>query len=222
MAERHPDYKIIAINLFFHGGSQLKPPFALKPTEWKLYFDTLLTKEDIEQFSVLGYSMGGRFALTTLKLYGSQIAHFYLVAPDGLVIGNWYRFATSSKLQRMLFKSMLASYPIFLAIAKFLSNIGVLNKGLLKFAQTHLSSKEERRRVYQSWICFRRLSLTPFEFDKITRKHNIKAEIVLGNYDRVIPIKRIEPTLISSKLLTLKKVDVTHHKLFYYDFLDTQ
>ncbi len=219
LAKRYEGYRIIAINLFFHGKSNLNPPVALNENDWKLYLDKLFLKESVERFSVIGYSMGGRFALTTLQHFAAQMDYLYLIAPDGLVEGNWYRFATGSKTQRLLFKTVLRSYPSFLAIAKSLSNMGVLNKGLLKFAQVHLQSKEERNRVFNSWICFRKLVLSPKKLHKISLQHKVTVRIILGNYDRVIPVKRIVPKLIISPFITLQKVDITHHKLFYFDFL---
>lgn len=165
--------------------------------------------------------MGGRFALTTLSLYPKQVDNLYLIAPDGLVEGNWFRFATSSKLQRLLFKSVINFYSIFLVFAKSLSNMGILNKWLLKFSQVHLQDKVERKRVYNTWTSFRSLTLSPKELHYISTEYKIGTLIILGNFDRVIPIKRIEPKLVKSPYLTLKKVDVTHHKLFYYNFLDT-
>ncbi len=183
--------------------------------------DRLIQIESIADFSVMGYSMGGRFALTTFSLYPKQINKLYLVASDGLVEGNWYKFATSSLLQRLLFRSVLNSYSTVLALSKNLSKIGVLNKGLLKFAQIHLEQKEDRKRVFRTWTSFRKLTLSAKKMHVISNKHKILVLIVLGNYDRVIPIKRIEPKLIKSQYLTLKKVDITHHKLFYFDFFDS-
>jgi len=199
----------------------LQNPFPLVKKVWEEFFDQVLIKESINRFSVIGYSMGARFALTTLSIYAKQIDNLYLVAPDGLVQGNWYRFATRNKLQRLLFKLVLNSYPLFLKIAKLLSKLGVLNKGLLKFAQVHLQHKEERERIYITWVSFRKLVLAPSELHKITKKYKIGTKIILGNYDRVIPIKRIEPKLITSDFLILIKVYVTHHKLFFYNFLNT-
>lgn len=192
----------------------------LSPQDWKSYFEKLIKKESIETFSIVGYSMGGRFALTTFKHFSHKIEHLYLVAPDGLVSGNWYKFATGSHVQRLLFKSVLNSYSTFLAFAKSLSKIGMLNKGLLKFSSMHLQNKEERNRVYNTWTSFRLLNLSPIELDSISKKHKISIDLILGNYDRVIPIKRIEPQLLKSSYLNVKKVSITHNKLFYYNFLE--
>jgi pimeloyl-ACP methyl ester carboxylesterase len=221
LGKQHPNYKVIAINLFFHGNSFLNPIIKLQPCDWKLYMDKLIKEEAINRFSIMGYSMGGRFALITLSLYGSQTDKLYLIAPDGLVEGNWYRFATRSRSQRKLFRLVLNSYPTFLAISKFLSKIGLINKGLLKFAQVHLQNKDERTRVYNTWTCFRLLNLSPNKLHTILKTYKIPTEIILGNYDRIIPLKRIESKVNDNSCFTIKKVPITHHKLFYYNFLDT-
>ena len=165
--------------------------------------------------------MGGRFALTTFYLFPEKVDNLYLIAPDGLVEGNWFRFATGGNLQRRLFKSVLHSFPTFLVIAKSLSKMGILNKGLLKFAKVHLQNIKERERVYNTWTSFRNLKVSPKELYTISTQYRIKTMIILGNYDRVIPIKRIEPKLIKTKFLILKKEPISHHKLFYYNFLNT-
>lgn len=183
--------------------------------------DKIIKEESIEKFTVVGYSLGGRFALTTLSLYTALIDKVYLIAPDGLVEGNWYLLATGSKIQRLLFKSVLNSYSSFLIIANWLSKFGLLNKGLFKFAQVHLQNKQERDRVYNSWTCFRLLKLSPQKLLAISDFNKIKTTVILGTYDRIVPIKKIEPKLIKSPFLTLKKVSITHYKLFYYNFLDT-
>lgn len=221
LADRHKKQRIIAINLFFHEKSYLNPAKPILPNDWKQYMNVILENESVEEFSIVGFSMGSRFALTTLALYPKMVNKIYLLAPDGLIEGSWYRFTTGNYVQRSLFKTVLSTYPTFLAIAKFLTKIGLLNKGLLKFAQIHLQTSEERTRVYNTWVYFRKLALSPKSLHSISTAYTIPIKVILGNFDRVIPISRIEPPLIKSDLLTVKKVDITHNKIFYYDFLDT-
>lgn len=220
LAKAYPSYKIVGVNLFFHQNSYLRPVIPLKAGQLKSFFDTLIETEFPDKFSIVGYSMGGRFALTVLKLLPQKINSIYLLAPDGLVDGEWYRFATKTSLQRRVFKNSLNSYPTFLWFAKSLSKAGFLNKGLLKFTEIHLKNKEERVRVFNTWTNFRFLKLPPQEFQAIINKHKIKALVVLGMFDRVIPIRRIAPHLTESTYLEVRKVPVTHNKLFYYNFLD--
>lgn len=220
LSKQHTTYRLISINLFFHENSQLNPNQILSPTSWNLYLEKLIQIESIKRFSVVGYSMGGRFALATLSLCANQIDELFLIAPDGLVEGFWFKFATKNKTQRGLFKAVLKSYPTFLIIANSLSKLGFLNKGLLKFAKAHLHSKTERNRVYNTWTSFKELRLSPTKLNQALEDYKINCFLILGNCDRVIPIKRIEPRMTESHWLKIQKIPVSHHKLFYYNFLD--
>lgn len=220
LSRAYPNYKIVAVNLFFHGESYLRPKHVLENLQLRQFLTPIIEEEFDNKFSVIGYSMGGRFALATLNLFPENINQIYLLAPDGLVEGNWYKIATRTQWQRKTFKKALASYPKLLSMAMLLSNMGALNKGLLKFAQIHLKDRENRDRVYNTWTCFRNLKLSPGQFHYLLNRYGIKATLVLGQYDSVIPIKRIIPKLIESQYLTILQIPITHNKLFYYNFLD--
>ncbi len=219
LANEHLEYRVISINLFFHGNSVLPATKLLTPLDWKLYFDQLIKIEDIQQFSLTGYSMGGRFALTTLNLYPQSVKAIYLVAADGIVASKLFKVATGTVLMRAIFKWMLNSYPVFLKIATTLTKLGILSKGLQKFAQLYMQDKKERDRIYNSWTTFRQLQLSPQELASISEKHKIPVHIALGKFDRMIPVSRIKPHLINNPYLHYKTVEISHHKLFYYNFL---
>lgn len=216
----YPDYKVIGVNLFFHGNSYLRPKQVIDNTFLRQFLKPLIENEFDSKFSVVGYSMGGRFALAALQLFPEKINQLYLLAPDGLVEGNWYKFATRTHMQQRLFRRAFNSYPALLSAATRLSKMGMLNKGLLKFAQIHLKNRTERDRVYNTWTSFRNIKISPEQLHYIINRYSIKATIVMGQYDRVIPIKRIVPKLIESQFLTIRQVPITHNKLFYYNFLD--
>ncbi len=164
--------------------------------------------------------MGGRFALTTFKLYPKMVNTIYLVAADGIVSSTLFKVATGTTLMRGIFKWVLNSYPVFLYIANTLTRLGILNKGLLKFARLHMHKKVERDRIFKSWTTFRHLKLNPKEIANLSESYKIPVHIALGKYDRVIPVDRIKPHLIQSQFLDYKTVDITHQKLFYYNFLN--
>jgi len=220
LARAHQELRVIAIDLFYHGESILTKNSVLTFLDWKTFFDQLIIVEHINQFSVTGYSMGGRFALATFSLYPNKIDSIYLVAADGIISSKLFKVATGTTLMRLIFKSMINSYPLFMSVSNVLTKIGVLNKGLQKFATLHMKNSSERLRIYNSWTSFRKLKLAPPDIAKISEKYSINVHIRLGTYDRVIPVSRIEPNLIKNEWLDYKPLEITHHKLFYYDFLN--
>ncbi len=219
LAKEAPEYKIIAINLFYHGNSRLTKPYTISYTQLKIFIDLLLAQENITTFEVTGFSMGGRFALATTYLYAERINALYLVAPDGLVEGPWYKLATQTKIMRLIFKAVLHSYPVFVSLTKILAKIGILNKGLLKFASLYMQIPKERHRIFNTWTGFRNLTLAPQHLAKLIAEYNIHCTIILGKYDRVIPVKRLvtNKTKVAGAHYNVKPI--THHKLFYFNFL---
>ncbi len=220
LAKAHQQIRVIAIDLFYHGESTLGKNKVLTFLDWKTFFDQLIIAEHINRFSVTGYSMGGRFALASFSLFPNKIDNIYLVAADGIITSKLFKVATSTALMRLVFKGMINSYPLFIRLSNVLTKMGVLNKGLQKFATLHMKNSSERLRIFNSWTSFRRLKLTPPDIAEISNKHSIKVFIRLGTYDRVIPVSRIEPKLIKNEWLDYKPLEITHHKLFYYDFLN--
>ena len=162
--------------------------------------------------------MGARFALVTLESFPIFIEDIYLLAPDGLIKDKWYRLATTSNLFRGLFRYFMKSPKLLLALTSLLGSVGTLNKGLIKFVQIHLKHKSERMKVYYTWTLFRNLSVQPEIFLQILESHNIKANLVLGEFDRVINAQKFKKELKESKNLKFKIVPLTHNKLFHYNF----
>ncbi len=218
LAKAEPQLKVISIDLFFHGKSVLATGSPLTPPNWKAYFNFLIEQENLTQFSLAGYSLGGRFALTTFRLYPQRVKAIYLSAADGIVASRLYKIATGTAVMRSVFKGMLNSYPAFIKISNALTRLGILNKGLQKFALLHMKEASERVRIYNSWTAFRLMKLSPKRIAQISVKHQIPVHIALGKFDRVIPVDRIKPHLIQNQFLDYKTVDITHGKLFYYNF----
>lgn len=221
IADNHIRYRVISINLFYHGNSVLSPKKVLSDVDWKSYFNKVIENEKLNNFSLIGYSMGGRFALTTLKIFPHKVDKIFLVAADGLVASRLFKIATGTIPMRLIFKGMLNSYSSFVRLSNTLSNLGILNKGLLKFAKHHMKDKSERDRIFNSWTSFKKLKLHPVQLAKISVKYQILVHITLGHYDRVIPVSRIKPHLVINEFLYYETVEITHNKLFYYNFLDT-
>src|ERR1041384_3075655 len=78
-------YTFYHIDLFFHGKSEWnKGEEPLEKDEWKSLVEELLVKNNIQTFSVMGFSMGGKFALATLEAFPGRVKEIILLAPDGI------------------------------------------------------------------------------------------------------------------------------------------
>ena len=87
-----PQYTLYIIDLFFHGKSEWNADERpLEKEIWKEIINVILQEQHITSFSVLGYSLGGKFALATLEAFPERVEKIFLLAPDGITVGMWMR-----------------------------------------------------------------------------------------------------------------------------------
>lgn len=189
-------YTAYVFDLYFHGQSHWgHGESPLEKEHWRETVQEFLKENNIEEFSLAGFSLGGKFVFATLEAFPEKIKGIILLAPDGIKTSFWYSLATYPVLFRKIFRSMIHHPERFQAIVKMLHGWGVLDKGLLKFAQFQMNSEEKRNRVYNSWVVFRHLH---FNLDKIARlmnEHKIPLTLIVGQYDKVIKPKSMERLL---------------------------
>ena len=180
------DYRLYAFDLYFHGLSTWSSREALEKSDWKKILQNFLQQEKIDRFEVLGFSLGGKFALATLELFPEKVSDLHLLAPDGIKTSFWYSLATYPIATRYLFKSMILKPGRLHALVKSLRSLGLVDKGVLRFAETQMETEEKRRRVYYSWVYFRHLKFNLQKIANILNQHQLPLTIIVGKYDKVI------------------------------------
>ncbi len=185
-------YTIYAFDIFFHGQSQwnngeqpLQKPF------WKDLLTEFLTQHKIKSFSLLGFSMGGKFALASLEAFPEKTEHIILLAPDGIKTNFWYSLATYPTAFRHLFKSMINHPKRFKAVESFAVSVGLIDKGILRFAESQMDTPEKRERVYFAWVVFRHLKFEMKYIAKIINLNKVKITMIVGKYDKIITPKNM-------------------------------
>ena len=77
--------RVVALELFHHGSSYFPPKrINKKPineSEWLALMELLFEKENFNDFHLVAYSQGGRFALKTYELFPKMVvvSHFFLL-----------------------------------------------------------------------------------------------------------------------------------------------
>jgi pimeloyl-ACP methyl ester carboxylesterase len=189
LAESHTCY---SFDLYFHGKSEWASASPLTKMEWKQILSQFLRENNIEKFSVAGFSLGAKLAMNTFEAFPERITHLTLIAPDGIKTSLWYSLATYPFFFRKLFKSMILHPSRFFSLAKFFNKVGLVNKGLLRFAAGQMDTEEKRKRVYYAWITFRLLSFHLKSIGDLINQHHIKLTLVVGEFDQVIKPKNMQ------------------------------
>jgi pimeloyl-ACP methyl ester carboxylesterase len=181
------DYKLYIFDLYFHGESRWgEGERPLEKSVWKKTMDRFLELHQMDKFSLCGFSLGGKFALATLEEFAEKVEEVILIAPDGIKTSFWYSLATYPLLFRRLFKSMVLHPTRFTALSKSLYGLGLMDKGLIRFAEHQMDTEDKRRRVYNSWVVFRHLTFDLKKMAALINRHSIRLIMITGKFDKVI------------------------------------
>jgi len=203
---------LYAFDLFFHGNSTWNDgELPLEKEMWQEIVSTFLREHHIEKFSVLGFSMGARFALATVELFPLQIEQIFLLAPDGIKTSFWYSLATYPVLLRRFFKSMVRKPARLHLITSVLHALRLVDNGLLRFAESQMDTQEKRVRVYYSWVVFRHLHFDMKKLAGVINRHSIKLTLIVGKHDKIITARNMNRLLRHLPRHHLEVLDTGHN-----------
>lgn len=190
------NYTCYLFDLFFHGDSHWGyGERVLTKKFWSELISAFLAEQKIDQFSLAGFSLGGRFVFATLEAHHNRIERIHLLAPDGVKTNFWYNLATYPVAFRKLFKSMILHPKRFYSIAHLIHSIGFVDKGLIRFAESQMRTMEMRSRVYYSWVVYRELQFDMRVVAHLIKKHSIESSLIVGRYDKVITLANMNELL---------------------------
>lgn len=205
-------YTTYLFDLPFHGKSEVNETIITKEI-WKEYLTNFLQENQIQNFSVIAFSMGGRFALATLEAFSERIENALLLAPDGITEDPFYYSATRFNFTRNIFKKILKNNHRFHGFAGLLSRIGIVHESVLKFAKMMVDTPVKQKQLYQSWVGFRTLNFDIKKSAQLINNQEIKVKIFMGKYDQLLPIHNVYPLTKRLKNSELIVLESTHGRL---------
>lgn len=185
-------YTTYLFDLPFHGKSKVNETIITKEI-WQEYLSKFLQENQIQHFSIISFSMGGRFALATLEAFSDKIESAFLLAPDGITENHIYQLATGSHFTRTIFKKILTNNHKFYGFADLLTRIGIVHESVVKFAKMMVNTSEKQAQLYRSWIGIRGLTFDLKKLAEIINNQDINLQIFMGKYDKLLPVSIIFP-----------------------------
>jgi pimeloyl-ACP methyl ester carboxylesterase len=205
-------YTTYLFDLPFHGKSEANETIITKEI-WKEYLSKFLQENQIKNFSVISFSMGGRFALATLEAFTERIEEAILLAPDGITEDPFYFGATRFSFTRNIFKKILKNNHKFHRFAGLLSRVGIVHESVLKFAKMMVDTPEKQEQLYNTWIGFRTLKFDVEKLAQLINNQEINVKIFMGKYDKLLPIQNVYPLSKRLKNAELIILESTHGRL---------
>jgi pimeloyl-ACP methyl ester carboxylesterase len=163
------------------------------------------------QFSILGFSLGGRIALSFYQAQPESIKKIILLAPDGLKVNFWYWFATQTSIGNRIFIFSMRHPGWFFGFLKVVNNLGFVNASVFKFVNYYIGNEQARQLLYQRWTTLRKLKPDLIKIKTYIRKHKTPTRLIYGKYDRIIlPIRGKEFQKGIEEFCTLTVIDSGH------------
>ena len=204
-------YTIFAFDLFYHGEST-RPLHSLSKKEWRIWIQQFVNQEGIERFSILGYSLGGRFAISTSISFHESVNKLILIAPDGIYLTPWFKLATTPGI-RLIFKSLMMHPNRIEKWLSFNDRYKIINKYIADFARNELGDLENRKRVYRSWNYFKALGYTKKELIKHFNTVTYEKQLIVGDKDHIIKPSGILPIIEMAREFKVNHLPMKHHQL---------
>lgn len=220
------DYTFFCIDLPFHGKTQWNEgllfsdgdllQIILKIFEQNNFSGKAGSLSDNPQtsnlkFSVLGFSLGGRIALSLYQARPESIRKLILLAPDGLKVNFWYWFATRTWAGDKLFAFSMKNPGWFLGFLKGVNKLGLVNASVFKFVNYYIGNKEARRLLYQRWTSLRKLKPDLIRIKTFIRQYETPTRLLYGKYDRIIlPVRGEKFQNGIEEFCTLTVIDSGH------------
>lgn len=177
-------YTVYAISLPFHGHTQWKEGLLFTGADLLAIVDSLLGKD--QSFTILGFSLGGRVALSLYQLIPARIQKMVLLAPDGLKVNGWYWLATQTRPGNQFFNFTMRHPGWFLWILHAMKKMRMINTSIYKFVDHYIGSKQIREELYTRWTTFRRLKPDLKKIRQLVLAHQTPFRLVYGRHDRII------------------------------------
>jgi len=211
LAQTHTIY---SIDLPFHGQSRFANwPSIITSTYWQSLVAEFTATRNIDRFSVVGFSMGGRFALVTAQAFAARIDEVLLLAPDGITQDPWFRLGTSTKPGRAVLRFFLRHTNVMLALGHGLVRLKLLNAALLRFVEATMQTPEQRDQIYHAWTGFRMLQTNVPAFANTMTAHLVRVRLFLGQFDTVLPRAHTRPLLVALPTCELMVIPTGHTSL---------
>lgn len=179
------DYRFFAIDLPFHGNSEWNDGLNFTTTDLLNILHQIPGLMD-QKIILIGFSLGGRVALSLYEAIPDQVEKLILMAPDGLKINFWYWLTTQTILGNKLFAFTMKHPGWFFAFLKLINKLGLVNSSIFKFVNYYIGNKEVRSQLYDRWTAFRKLKPSLAKIKSEILRYKTPVQLIYGKYDRII------------------------------------
>ena len=182
------DFTFYSIDLPFHGNTVWKEGLNFSHVDLQQICEAILnsTVSSNQKLTIIGFSLGGRIALSLFQSQPATVEKLVLLAPDGLKVNFWYWLATQSWMGNKFFAFTMKKPEWFFGFLKGMNKLGLVNASIFKFVNYYIGDKEVRQLLYNRWTSLRNLKPNLRRIKSQVKEHQTKLRLIYGEHDRII------------------------------------
>ncbi len=179
-------YTIYSIDLPYHGETKWRTNKPFSAQDISNVVAAIALKEQVEHFSLLGYSMGGKIVLEILPLLLLQVEELFLIASSGIIVHPVYQLIYLP-LPIIRFIGKFVQHPaLFFKSLLLMRKIKIISPFIYHFSMRLTETEEGRQRLLDTWIAMRKFK-TPFETTQAILNNNPKTVyVIVGEKDDIV------------------------------------
>ena len=140
--------------------------------------------EQIESFSVIGYSMGTHFATILAEEIPERINEYIVAAPSSINPGTLVRFFGKNKIGNKILEKLILNGKATLNLLRLLKKVGFIDSEVKAILYNEVATPELRFSVYSCFTALRNLETDENKLIQSLQKHHIKSIFIFGERDR--------------------------------------
>ena len=182
------EFILLCPDLPFHGKTDWKEGIHFTPGELATIITQILQKfpECDEKIYLMGFSLGGRLALSLFETMPEKIKTIILLAADGLYTNRWYWLATQNGIGNRLFRHTMKNPHWLLTALNTARKIKIINPSIHKLAMSNLDDEKIREDLYIRWTTLAPFKISPKKIKSCILEYSVPTHLVYGKYDRIM------------------------------------
>jgi pimeloyl-ACP methyl ester carboxylesterase len=218
-------YTFYGFDLLFHKETKLKDQSmeAVKKGFSKKALTNLIAAfcehEQIERFSVTGYSMGTHYATTIVEEMPERIDEYIVIAPSCLNPGPLTKFFSKNSAGNKLLEKLTLSKKALLNTLKLGRRFGFLDQVGFDILSREFGTDELRFNFYACFTYLRFLETDEPQLLKVLEEKHIRSIFIFGKNDSMYP-----PKIGNTFIARLKHAEVIilddNHEMINANFVD--
>ncbi len=209
-----PQFTTLALDLPGHGATKWADGEVLDYAALRRILTKICADHGVGKLSILGYSLGGRVALSALAAAPEKVASLTLLAPDGLRTHPFVSYVNDSKAGALLLNDVYKNPGRYGKLLSLLRRRKLFSENKYQFFQHHLSNVASHTMLRTSWQALRKLYPKSDTLRKIFAQNGVPVHLFMGVHDPVISLRKGEYfTALFPQNVRLHKLQKGHRLL---------